>query len=72
MKFCNGGSDRTSPAIRSIIKDILTHFRDSIRHKLIMQTYDGAFVMPGHISGIQALLREDYPFAYFFTVQLTA
>ena len=31
-----------------------------------MQTYDGAFAMSGHISGVQRLLREDYPYAYFF------
>ena len=30
-----------------------------------MQTYDGASVMSGHISGVQRLLREDYPYAYF-------
>ena len=43
-----------------------THYGDSILNKLIMQTYDGAFVMSGHISGVQTLVREDYPFAYFF------
>ena len=31
-----------------------------------MQTYDGASVMSGHISGVQTLVRYDYPFAYFF------
>ena len=31
-----------------------------------MQTFDGASVMCGHISGAQHLLHEDYPFAYFF------
>ena len=36
-----------------------------------MQTYDGATVMSGHIGGVQTLLRQDYPFAYFFIVQLT-
>ena len=38
----------------------------SLDHKLIMQTYDGASVMSGHISGAQTLVTEDYPFAYFF------
>ena len=55
LKFYNVSSDRTAPAIR-----------DSILNKLIMQTYDGASVMSGHISGAQTLVREDYPFAYFF------
>ena len=66
LKFYNVSSDRTAPAISAISKDILTHFGDSIHHKLIMQTYDGASVMSGHISGVQTLVREDYPFAYFF------
>ena len=68
LKFYNVSSDRTAPAISAIIKDILTHFGDSIRHKLIMQTYDGAAVMSGHISGVQTLVREGSSFAYFFTV----
>ena len=32
----------------------------------MLQTYDGASVMSGHISGVQSLVREDYPFASFF------
>jgi hypothetical protein len=30
-----------------------------------MQTYDGAAVMSGHIGGVQTLMRQQYPFAYF-------
>ena len=30
-----------------------------------MQTYDGASVMSGHLNGVQALIRQEYPFAYF-------
>ena len=56
-------SDRIGLAISSIVKDILTHYGDSILTKLIMQTYEGASVMSGHISGVQTLVREDYPFA---------
>ena len=37
-----------------------------MQKKLVMQTYDGATVMSGHIGGVQTLLRQDYPFAYFF------
>ena len=66
LKFYNVSSDRTAPAISAIIKDILSNYGDSIHHKLIMQTYGGASVMSGHISGVQTLVREDYPFAYFF------
>ena len=31
-----------------------------------MQNCDGESVMSGHISGAQRLLRENYPYAYFF------
>ena len=30
-----------------------------------MQTYDGASVMSGHIGGVQTLMHQQYPFAYF-------
>ena len=35
-----------------------------IKHKLIMQTYDGAFVMSGHINGVQAIVRQEYHFVH--------
>ena len=66
LKFYNVSSDRTAPAISSIVKDVFTHYGDSILNKLIMQTYDGVSVMTGNISSVQTLVREDYPFAYFF------
>ena len=59
LKCYNVSSDRTAPAISAVIQDILTHFRDSIRHKLVMQAYYGVSVMSGHISGVQTLVRED-------------
>ena len=66
LKLYNVSSDRTALAISGIVKEILKKYGDSIHRKLIMQTYDGASVMSGHISGVQTLVREDYPFAYFF------
>ena len=66
LEFYNVSSDSTAPAINSIVKDVFTPYEDSILNKLIIQIYDGASVMPGHISGVQTLVREDYPFAYFF------
>ena len=66
LKSYNVSSDRTAPAISSIVKDVFTHYGDSILTKLIMQTYDGACVLSGHVSGVQIHLKEDYPFAYFF------
>ena len=59
-------SNRSAPAISSIVKDIFSHYGDYILNKLTMQTYDGTSVISGHISGVQTLVREDYPFAYFF------
>ena len=66
LKLYNVSSDRTALAISSIVQEVLTHYGDSILNKLIMQTYDGASIMSGHISGVQTLVREGYPFAYFF------
>ena len=57
LKFYNLNSDRTAPAISSIVKDVFTHYGDSILNKLLVQTYDGASVMSGHISGVQTLVR---------------
>ena len=37
-------------------------------HCLVMETYDGATVMSGHIGRVQTILQQDYPFAYFFIV----
>ncbi|CAB3981985.1 zinc finger MYM-type 1-like [Paramuricea clavata] len=37
----------------------------NIKEKLIMQTYDGASVMSGHINGVQTLVRQEYLFAQF-------
>ena len=49
-----------------MVKSLLNKYGDSLKRKLIMQTYDGASVMSGHISGVQTLVHHDYPFAYFF------
>ena len=66
LKFYNVSSDRTAPAITVIIKEIFKNYGSSIQKKLIMQNYDGASVMSGHIAGVQTLVREEDPFAYFF------
>ena len=66
LKFFNVSSDRSASALTAVVKQILGKYGEPLKGKLIMQTYDGASVMSGHISGIQQLLRQDYPFAYFF------
>ena len=65
LKFRNVSTGRTAPA-REVVKNVLSKYGDSLKFKLIMQTYDGAAVMSGHINGLQTLIRHDYPFAFFF------
>ena len=66
LKFHDVSSDRCAATMSNIVKGILEGYGDSIKNKVIMQTYDGATVMSGHIAGVQALFRQEYPFAYFF------
>ena len=49
-----------------VVKATLSKFGASVKSKLIMQTYDGAAVMSGQLSGLQTRIRQDYPFAFFF------
>ena len=57
-------SDRNAAAVSQVIKEQLSkHSR--IKEKLVLQTYDGAAVMSGHINGVQVEVRQEYPFAYF-------
>ena len=56
---------RTAATLTGVIKGILNQHRGITDNKLIMQTYDGASVMSGHIGGVQTLMRQQYPFAYF-------
>ena len=66
LTFLDVSSDRSAPAISSVVKQILRRYGDTLKDKLIMQTYDGASVMSGHISVVQCLLCEDYPYFFFF------
>ena len=66
LKFFDVSSDRSASTISCVVKQIFSKYGESLKEKLIMQTYDGASVMSGHISGVQGLLCEDYPYAYFF------
>ena len=66
LKFVNISSGRSADSISKIVGTILNGFGESLREKLIMQTYDGASVMAGHISGVQAKVREHFPYAFFF------
>ena len=70
LKFVEVSSERSASTISCVVKQILSKYGESLKEKLIMQTYDGASVISGHISGVQLLLLEHYPNAYFFIVLL--
>ena len=59
-------SDRSAVAISYVVRSILSRYGESLKEKLIMQTYDGASVMSGQIGGLQTLIHQEYPFAFFF------
>ncbi len=65
LKFVDVSTDRTAATLTGVIKGILDQHTGITNNKLIMQTYDGAAVMSGHIGGVQTLMRQQYPFAYF-------
>ena len=62
----NVSQDRCAPAITAIVKEILKRYGESLKEKVVMETYDGATVISGHIGGVQTLLQQERPFAYFF------
>ena len=68
LKF-NVSRDRKALGMGEIVKAALSKFSVSVESKLTMQTYDGAAVMSGHLSGLKTLIHQDYPFAFFFIVQ---
>ena len=64
LKFSNVSRDRTALGMGEVVKATLSKFGASVKSKLIMQTYDGAAVMSGHLSGLQTRIRQDYPFSF--------
>ena len=64
LGFVDVSSNRNAAAISQIVKDKLSQ-HSRIEDKLIMQTYDGAAVMSGHINAVQVQVRQEYPFAHF-------
>ena len=65
LRFVDVSADRTAASISRAVKSILEPHSDIINNKLIMQTYDGTSVMSSHLNGVQALICQEYPFAYF-------
>ena len=66
LKLFYVSSDRSAVAISDVVRSILSRYGESLKKKLIMQTYDGASVMSGQIGGLQTLIRQEYQFAFFF------
>ena len=56
--------DKTAAGLFTAINSILEECGVG-EHKLIAQTYDGAAVMAGRLNGVQALVKEKFPYAHF-------
>lgn len=52
-------------SLANCIKEILAQIVKSDKEKLISQSYDGSNVMSGSNAGVQTLIQQDYPYAYF-------
>ena len=66
LRFHNVSTSRSAETLSGIVKGILSRYGDSLKDKSIMQTYDGAAVMSGRLNGLQTLICQDYPYAFFF------
>lgn len=56
--------DRGAEAITNIVSKVVDNFNEA-RSKLVGQTYDGASVMAGDISGVKTRIMAIYPMAFF-------
>ena len=65
LKFNNVSRDCKALGMGEVVKAALSKFGVSVKSTLFMQTYDGAAVMSGQLSGLQTLIHQDYPFAFF-------
>ncbi|CAH1979994.1 unnamed protein product [Acanthoscelides obtectus] len=54
-------ADTLTRHILSVLDPLIRNFPN----KLISQSYDGAAVMSGHNAGVQAKIKQRYPFAHF-------
>ncbi|GFR65729.1 sedoheptulokinase [Elysia marginata] len=58
--------DRTASGLSAVLIDELNAIGGpDIKNKLIAQTYDGAAVMSGSSSGVQAIIKESFPHAHY-------
>ena len=56
--FFDVSSDGSPPTISIAVKQPLRKYGDTLKDKLIMQTYDGASVISGSISGLQRFFER--------------
>ena len=61
LTFVRFTCDRSAESLSKIVQYILNSFGKSLKEKVIMQTYDDASVMAGHISCVQAKVCEHFP-----------
>lgn len=58
--------DRTASGLSAVLIDELNAIGGpDIKNKLIAQTYDGAAVMSGSSTGVQAIVKESFPHAHY-------
>ncbi|KAL4107233.1 hypothetical protein QTP88_017616 [Uroleucon formosanum] len=63
LGFHNVSEDRTAQDLFNLVNSVLHEF--DIENKLVGQCYDGACVMSGHLTGLQARVKEVAPNALF-------
>ncbi|KAL4091880.1 hypothetical protein QTP88_026492 [Uroleucon formosanum] len=63
LGFHNVSEDRTAQGLFNLVNSVLYEF--DIENKLVGQCYDGACVMSGHLTGLQARVKEVAPNALF-------
>ncbi|KAL4127519.1 hypothetical protein QTP88_011686 [Uroleucon formosanum] len=63
LGFHNVSEDRTAQGSFNLVNSVLHEF--DIENKLVGQCYDGACVMSGHLTGLQARVKEVAPNALF-------
>ena len=61
LTFVNVTCDRSAESLSKILQYIVTSFGESVKEKVIMHPYDGASVIAGHISCVQATVCEHFP-----------
>ena len=68
--FFDVSSDGSPPAISSVVKQPLRKYGDTLKDKIIMQSYNGASVISGSTSGLQHFFVRTTFLLTFFIVLL--